>query len=346
MENKIFEVNSRCSEELNACTSTRELQDLKVKYLGKSGELTLMLKGIKEFPAEDRPRVGNMINELRKSLECMFSKQNEILADSELKQQLQSEQVDISLTSTKPVGTLHPITLVTNEIVDLFVALGFEVADGPEIETDYYNFQALNIPLDHPARDMQDTFYITDGILLRTQTSSVQARLMQNKKPPLKMVCPGKVFRSDSDASHSPVFNQIEGLVVDENITLRDLKGTLEYLAKHLFGDKTKVRFRPSYFPFTEPSVEVDLTCSNCGGKGCSLCKGTGWIEVLGAGMVHPYVLENCNIDSNKYTGYAFGMGVERIAMIKYGIPDIRLFYENDVRFLRQFVSKIGGENK
>ena len=208
---------------------------------------------------------------------------------------------------------------------------------GPEIETDYYNFQALNIPYDHPARDMQDTFYISDGILLRTHTSPMQARLMEKKKPPIKMLCPGKVFRSDSDASHSPVFHQIEALVVDENVTLCDLKGTLEYLASKLFGKSTKVRFRPSFFPFTEPSVEVDLSCSNCGGKGCSLCKGTGWIEVLGAGMVNPFVLENCGIDSSKYNGYAFGIGLERIAMIKYGIPDIRLFYENDARFIKQF---------
>ena len=245
--------------------------------------------------------------------------------------------MDVSLNTQQPWGALHPVTLVENEMMNLLVSMGFEVLSGPELETDYYNFQALNIPADHPARDMQDTFYITDNILLRTQTSAMQARLMEHKQPPIKMICPGKVFRSDSDASHSPVFHQIEGLVVDENITLCDLKGTLEYLASHFFGPDTKVRFRPSFFPFTEPSVEVDLTCSNCGGKGCSLCKGTGWIEVLGAGMVHPYVLENCGIDSKKYTGYAFGWGVERIAMIKYGIPDIRLFYENDQRFLKQF---------
>ncbi|MGN1066819.1 MAG: phenylalanine--tRNA ligase subunit alpha, partial [Candidatus Fimimonas sp.] len=234
-------------------------------------------------------------------------------------------------------GALHPVTLIVNRISELLIPMGFEVVSGPEIESDYYNFQAVNIPADHPARDMQDTFYITDSILLRTQTSPMQARLMERKKPPIKMICPGKVFRSDSDASHSPVFHQMEGLVVDENITLCDLKGILEYLAQNLFGKDTKVRFRPSYFPFTEPSVEVDLTCSNCGGKGCSLCKGTGWIEVLGAGMVNPVVLENCGIDSKKYTGYAFGWGLERVAMIKYGIPDIRLFYENDKRFLEQF---------
>ncbi|HIW55770.1 MAG TPA: phenylalanine--tRNA ligase subunit alpha, partial [Firmicutes bacterium] len=228
-------------------------------------------------------------------------------------------------------------TLVADEIMDIFKGLGFEVLEGPEIETDYYCFEALNIPKNHPARDMQDTFYITDNILLRTHTSPNQVRVMEKKQPPIKMLCPGKVYRSDDDASHSPMFHQIEGLVVDKHITLCDLQGTLEAFAQALFDEKTKTRFRPSFFPFTEPSVEVDLTCSNCGGKGCKLCKGTGWIEVLGAGMVHPKVLENCGISSEKYTGYAFGMGLERIAMIKYGIPNIKLFFENDARFLKQF---------
>ena len=260
------------------------------------------------------------------------------IAEMELQHKLKSEKVDISLKSLdEPLGTLHPVTLITQQIQEMLIPLGFKVLEGPEIETDYYSFQALNIPKDHPARDMQDTFYITDSILLRPHTSPMQARFMENNQPPIKIVCPGKVFRSDSDASHSPVFHQIEGLVVDKHLTLCDLKGTLEYIAQNLFTKDTKVRFRPSYFPFTEPSVEVDLSCSNCGGKGCSLCKGTGWIEVLGAGMVNPFVLENCGIDSKQYTGYAFGIGIERIAMIKYGIPDIRLFYENDARFLRQF---------
>ena len=313
------------------------LQELKVRFLGKVGEVTSLLKSIKDLPQEERPSFGAKVNQLRNLLEDAFAQRQQTLSETEIKNKLQKEKVDVSLTAVSPWGALHPVTLIENKISSLLVSMGFEVIAGPEIETDYYNFQALNIPQDHPARDMQDTFYITDSILLRTQTSAMQARLMEKKQPPIKMICPGKVFRSDSDSSHSPVFHQIEGLVVDENITLCDLKGTLEYLAKNLFGKETKVRFRPSYFPFTEPSVEVDLTCSNCGGKGCSLCKGTGWIEVLGAGMVNPAVLENCGIDSEKYTGYAFGWGMDRIAMIKYGIPDIRLFYENDQRFLKQF---------
>ncbi len=334
---KILQMQTTCLDQLNQCSSLAQLQELKVRFLGKTGELTTLLKSIKDLPAEERPTFGAKVNELRNKLESAFADKSAQLKAEEMARRLSDEKVDISLNTMQPWGALHPITLVQNTICDMLIAMGFEVLAGPEIETDYYNFQALNIPADHPARDMQDTFYITDSILLRTQTSPMQARHMENKKPPIKMICPGKVFRSDSDASHSPVFHQIEGLVVDENITLCDLKGTLEYLASHLFGPQTQVRFRPSYFPFTEPSVEVDLTCSNCGGKGCSLCKGTGWIEVLGAGMVNPIVLENCGIDSKKYTGYAFGLGVERIAMIKYGIPDIRLFYENDKRFLKQF---------
>ena len=333
----IEEIKLAFDSEMSACKTLQQLQELKVKYLGKTGELTVLLKSIKDLPAEERPAFGAKVNVLRGELETRFAEAAEQLKQEDMQRRLQEEKVDISLTSSEPLGALHPVTLIENQISELLVAMGFEVLSGPEIETDYYNFQALNIPSDHPARDMQDTFYITDSILLRTHTSPMQARLMERKKPPIKMICVGKVFRSDSDSSHSPVFHQIEGLVVDKNITLCDLKGTLEYIASNLFGKDTKVRFRPSFFPFTEPSVEVDLTCSNCGGKGCSLCKGTGWIEVLGAGMVNPFVLENCGIDSKKYNGYAFGIGVERIAMIKYGIPDIRLFYENDQRFLKQF---------
>lgn len=334
---KIEEIRLNFETELSECQTSAQLQDLKVKYMGKSGALTTLLKGIKDLPAEERPTFGSKVNELRNLFEVELSKKSSELKALELQRQLENEKVDISLCDMQPWGALHPVTRVKNEICDLLIAMGFEVVPGPEIETDYYNFQALNIPYDHPARDMQDTFYLSDGILLRTQTSAMQARYMENKKPPIKMVCPGKVFRSDNDASHSPVFHQIEGLVVDRNVTLRDLKGTLEYLASHLFDSNTKVRFRPSYFPFTEPSVEVDLTCCNCGGKGCSLCKGTGWIEVLGAGMVNPFVLDNCGIDSSVYNGYAFGMGLDRIAMIKYGIPDIRLLFENDKRLLKQF---------
>lgn len=335
---KIAEIKNKFDAEAQLCQTVEQAQEVKVRYLGKSGELTALLKGIRDLPQEERPTFGAKVNELRNYMEATLQARLAELKALEMQRRLQQEKVDVSLTDVRPWGALHPITLVENEICRLMTAMGFEVLSGPEIETDYYNFQALNIPYDHPARDMQDTFYITDNILLRTHTSPMQARLMEKKKPPIKMVCPGKVFRSDSDASHSPVFHQIEALVVDEKVTLCDLKGTLEYLAAHLFGESTKVRFRPSFFPFTEPSVEVDLSCSNCGGKGCSLCKGTGWIEVLGAGMVNPFVLDNCGIDSSKYNGYAFGIGLERIAMIKYGIPDIRLFYENDVRFLKQFV--------
>ena len=334
---RIEEIKKSCFEELEGCGSLFALQELKVKYLGKSGLLTALLKSIKDLPAEERPTFGAKVNVLRNALEEGFEQKSKLLAENEMRERLEKERVDVSLLDVDSRGALHPITLVEKEICQLLTTLGFEVLSGPEIETDHYNFEMLNIPADHPARDMQDTFYVTDSILLRTHTSPMQARLMEKKQPPIKMICPGKVFRSDSDSSHSPVFHQIEGLVVDEHVTLRDLKGTLEYLAKNLFGKDTKVRFRPSYFPFTEPSVEVDLSCSNCGGKGCSLCKGTGWIEVLGAGMVNPAVLENCGIDSKKYTGYAFGWGLERVAMIKYGIPDIRMFYENDKRFLKQF---------
>jgi phenylalanyl-tRNA synthetase alpha chain len=337
MKEKINLLENQCLAEISAAQTLPKLTEVKVKYLGKSGELTLLLRGIKDVAPDQRPAVGNLVNDLRNKLEGAFKGAETALADAAMQQKLQNEAVDISLTATKPLGTLHPITLVTNEIVGMLTTLGFKVVEGPEIESDYYNFQALNIPADHPARDMQDTFYITEGILLRTHTSPMQARHMEKNQPPIKIICPGKVFRSDSDASHSPIFHQIEGLVVDEHLTMRDLKGTLEYLARQLFSADTKVRFRPSYFPFTEPSVEVDLTCSNCHGKGCPLCKGTGWIEVLGAGMVNPKVLETCGIDSTKYTGYAFGIGIERVAIIKYGIPDIRLFFECDTRFLKQF---------
>lgn len=337
MQQKIDAIRSQCISDIEQCTNLQQLQNVRVKYLGKSGELTLLLKGIKDVASEMRPVVGNMVNELRRVLTQAIDCAEHNLATKALQQQLDKEKLDISLTECPQWGTMHPVTLVENEICNLLGELGFEVVKGPEIEREYYNFTALNIPEDHPSRDLQDTFYINTEFLLRTQTSAMQARHMEQHKPPIKMVCPGKVFRPDSDASHSPVFHQIEGLVVDTHITLCDLKGTLEYLAQNLFDKNTQVRFRPSYFPFTEPSVEVDLTCSNCHGKGCSLCKGTGWIEVLGAGMVNPYVLEKVGIDSNKYTGFAFGMGVERIAIIKYGIPDIRMFYENDVRFLKQF---------
>lgn len=341
MKEKIKELIDKSLQEISQCKIITDLKDIKVRILGKSGELTSILRSMKDVPAEERPTVGTFVNEARNKLESAFSDAEKQLAEAEMNQKINSEFVDITLRKKVPVvetlGTLHPLTKMQNEILTLFSNLGFSVSEGPEIETDYYNFKALNIPDDHPARDMQDTFYITPNILLRTHTSPNQVRTMEVQKPPIKMVCPGKVYRSDSDSSHSPIFHQIEGLVVDEHITMCDLMGTLEYMAKNLFDCSTKIRFRPSYFPFTEPSVEVDLSCCNCGGKGCSLCKGTGWVEVLGAGMVHPFVLENCGIDSTKYSAYAFGFGIERMAIIKYGIPDIRLFYENDVRFLKQF---------
>ena len=337
MKQQIENIKQEFAQELQNATTVANFQELRVKYVGKSGVVTGLLRQIKDVAPQDRASVGNMINDLRKGVEVQLAETEEKFAQVELENKLKAEQIDISLLNGQQWGTRHPIDKVKDEIIDLFKGIGFEVCEGPELETDYYNFQALNLPLEHPSRDMQDTFYFNDNILLRTQTSAMQARLMEKKGPPIKMLCPGKVFRADSDASHSPVFHQIEGLVVDTDITLRDLKGTLEYVAQRLFDEQTQVRFRPSYFPFTEPSVEVDLTCCNCHGKGCSLCKGTGWIEVLGAGMVNPFVLENCGIDSNKYTGYAFGFGIERMAMIKYGIPDIRLFFENDIRFLKQF---------
>lgn len=342
MNDKIRELIDSCKAKIGDIKdmTAAELQKIKSESLGKNSELSNLLKSMRDVPAAERPKFGQMVNEARKIIEEAFAEAENKMKDKLLREKLEKEKVDITLpcdSASQSRGHLHPITLVANEIMDIFKGLGFEVLEGPEIETDYYSFEALNIPKNHPARDMQDTFYITENILLRPHTSPNQVRTMEKKKPPIKMLCPGKVYRSDDDASHSPMFHQIEGLVVDKHITLCDLQGTLEAFAKALFDQRTKTRFRPSFFPFTEPSVEVDLSCSNCGGKGCKLCKGTGWIEVLGAGMVHPKVLENCGISADKYTGYAFGMGLERIAMIKYGIPNIKLFFENDVRFLKQF---------
>lgn len=338
MKERIEQLRQEFFEEVKNCLSLDELNNVKVKYLGKSGQFTALLKGLKDLSPEDKPVFGALLNKAKGEMETVLENAKAELQSKSISDKLAKESVDITISKNEQrVGTLHPIQLMQNQIIEIFEGLGFSVKEGPEAETDYFNFQALNIPSDHPARDMQDTFFLGKEILLRTHTSPNQARVMSAEKPPLKIVCPGKVYRPDSDASHSPMFHQIEGLVVDKHLTLCDLKGTLETVAKKLFGGETKVRFRPSYFPFTEPSVEVDLTCSACGGKGCSLCKGTGWIEVLGAGMVHPFVLENCGIDSKEYNGYAFGFGLERFAMIKYGIPDIRLFFENDVNFLKQF---------
>lgn len=321
----------------NAKTSA-ELNDVRVKYLGKSGEISALMRDMAGVPKEERPVVGKLVNEVRFAVEESLTAKAELLKEEEKNARLKAEEIDVTLPSNgQKLGTLHPLTLVKNELIDIFAGMGFSVVEGPEIESDVFNFQLLNVPKDHPARDMQDTFYINDNIVLRTQTSAVQARVMTTTKPPIRIVCPGKVYRSDDDASHSPIFNQFEGLAVDKHITMGDLQGCLETFAQKMFSKDTKVRLRPSYFPFTEPSVEVDVTCSMCHGKGCRVCKGTGWVEILGAGIVNSAVLDMCGIDSKEYSGFAFGFGIDRIAMIKYGIPNIKMLFENDVRFLEQF---------
>ncbi len=320
-------------------TDDASLEALRIKYLGKKGELTALLRGMGQLSAEERPVVGQIANEVREEIEAALTEKKAVLAQKALEARLASEKLDVTVPGKKSkIGHCHPLTLVQRDMEDIFIGMGFSIAEGPEVEYDYYNFQALNIPENHPARDTQDTFYITDKILLRSQTSPVQARTMEVQKPPIRIISPGRVYRSDAmDATHSPLFHQMEGLVVDKGITMGDLKGMLETFAKTEFGEDTKVRFRPHHFPFTEPSAEVDISCFMCGGKGCRLCKGEGWIEILGAGMVHPNVLRNCGIDPEVYSGFAFGMGIERIAMLKYHINDIRYFYENDVRFIEQF---------
>ncbi|MBQ8409617.1 MAG: phenylalanine--tRNA ligase subunit alpha [Clostridia bacterium] len=320
-------------------TDDAALEALRIKYLGKKGELTAVLRGMGQLSAEERPVVGQIANEVRAEIESAITAKKAVLADAALDAKLAAEKLDVTVPGKKSkVGHRHPLTLVQRDMEEIFIGMGFSIAEGPEVEYDYYNFQALNIPENHPARDTQDTFYITDKILLRSQTSPVQARTMEVQKPPIRIISPGRVYRSDAmDATHSPLFHQMEGLVVDKGITMGDLKGMLETFARQEFGEETKVRFRPHHFPFTEPSAEVDISCFMCGGKGCRLCKGEGWIEILGAGMVHPNVLRNCGIDPEVYSGFAFGMGVERIAMLKYHVDDIRHFYENDVRFIEQF---------
>lgn len=338
MQEKLQAILHKAVEALASSETSQAINDLKVKFLGKSGEVTALLKSLKDYSAEERPLAGKLINELRQKIEEFISNREKFIIEKEKFARFEVEALDVTLSKpSREYGALHPISIVINDIIDTFIGLGFEVKDGPEIELDYYNFTALNTPEDHPARDMQDTFYITDRFLLRSQTSAVQVHTMEQQKPPIRIVCPGKVYRSDDDASHSPMFHQIEGLVVDEHITLCDLQGMLDTFAKSFFSPTTKVRLRPSYFPFTEPSVEVDLSCSMCGGAGCRLCKGTGWLEVLGAGIVNPAVLELSGIDSQKYTGLAFGLGVERAAMIKYGIPNMKFLFENDIRLLKQY---------
>ncbi len=338
MQEKFELLKQKAKEELEIIESTRTLNDLRAKYVGKNGEVTALLRGMKDVPADQRASFGKMVNELKEEISGYFNAKEELLKQEELNQKFKSEAVDVTLPGVLVEnGSIHPLNIVKNKILNAFCGMGFEVFEGPEIDTDYYCFQALNIPKDHPARDMQDTFYISDNILLRPHTSPGQVRTMENKKPPIKVLSPGRVYRADDDASHSPMFHQIEGLVVDKGVSLCDLKGLLDEFVKIMFDSDTKTRFRPSYFPFTEPSVEVDVTCCKCHGKGCSLCKGTGWIEILGAGVVNKKVLEMSGIDSNEYSGLAFGLGIERITMIKYGISDIRTLFENNLKFLKQF---------
>ena len=338
MKEKFNTIKANAINDLKSVNSSNALTELKAKYIGKSGEVTLLLRGMKDVPFEERANFGKLVNDLKEEILLLFADKEISLKQNLLKERYEKEAVDITLPGkTVLSGGLHPLTLVKNKIIDAFTGMGFEVFEGPEIDSDYYCFQALNIPKDHPARDMQDTFYFTENILLRPHTSPGQVRTMENKKPPIKILSPGRVYRADDDASHSPMFHQIEGLVVDKGVSLCDLKGLLDEFVKIIFDSDTKTRFRPSYFPFTEPSVEVDVTCCKCHGTGCSLCKGTGWIEILGAGIVNKNVLEMSGIDSNEYSGLAFGLGIERITMIKYGISDIRTLFENNVKFLSQF---------
>ena len=341
MKDKLQKIRENAIAEIEKSDGLEELNEVRQSILGKKGELTAVLKGMKDVAPEDRPKVGQWVNETRAAIETKLEAKIEKLEAEALKLRYEKEKIDVTMPAERGVkGDLHPVTQVTNQLTDIFSSMGFEIYEGAEIETDYYNFTALNTPQDHPARDMQDTFYLSPEFLLRTQTSAGQIHVMEAKKPPIKVVSPGKVFRSDDDATHSPMFTQMEGLVVDKGITLCDLKGMLEQLVKKIFGKETSTRLRPSYFPFTEPSVEVDVSCFQCGGKGCSLCKGTGWIEVLGAGVVNNKVLEGCGIDTNEYSGFAFGVGVERIAMLKYGINNIKLLFESDMRVLKQIDDK------
>ena len=339
MRSQLEQIKENALKELHDCLEGKGLDALRVKYLGKKGELTTILKQMGKLSAEERPVIGQMANEVRQTLEDAVARRQEELKAKELDRRLASEKLDITMPGkTRAEGGLHPLSIVQEDLIDIFRSMGFDVVDGPEIETDYYCFEALNVPKDHPARDMQDTFYLSDNLLLRSQTSSAQIRTMEARKPPIRIVCPGRVFRADEvDATHSPVFHQMEGLVVDKGITMCDLKGILEQFAHEIYGPETKVKFRPSFFPFTEPSVEVDVSCSECGGKGCRVCKGSGWIEILGAGMVHPNVLAGCSIDPEVYSGFAFGIGLDRLTITKYKISDIRLLFENDLRFLEQF---------
>lgn len=339
MKEKLEQIKAEAIAKISAAKSLDELNDVRVTQLGKKGALTGILKGMKDVAPEDKPKIGQLVNEARADIEAALDKAKAEMERKVREAKMKSEVIDVTLPAKKNnVGHRHPNTIALEEVERIFVGMGYEVVEGPEVEKDYYNFEALNIPADHPAKDEQDTFYVNGDILLRTQTSSTQVHEMEKGKLPIRMIAPGRVFRADEvDATHSPSFHQIEGLVIDKNITFADLKGTLAEFAKELFGEETKVKFRPHHFPFTEPSAEVDVTCFKCGGSGCRFCKGSGWIEILGCGMVHPHVLEMSGIDPEEYTGFAFGVGLERIALLKYEIDDMRLLYENDIRFLKQF---------
>ena len=339
MNEKLQQIRENAVAQIEAADSLEKLNEIRIAFLGKKGELTAIMKSMKDIPKEDRPAFGQMVNETRTEIESKMDAMKNTLARKAREAQMAAEVIDVTLPAKKnALGHRHPNTIALDEVERIFIGMGYEVIEGPEIEKDYYNFEALNIPANHPARDEQDTFYINKQMLLRTQTSGAQVHAMETQPLPIRMIAPGRVYRSDEvDATHSPCFHQIEGLVIDKNITFADLKGTLAEFARELFGPETKVKFRPHHFPFTEPSAEMDVTCFKCGGKGCRMCKGSGWIEILGCGMVHPKVLEMSNIDPDKYSGFAFGIGLERIALLKYEIDDMRLLYENDVRFLKQF---------
>jgi len=339
MKEKLEMIKVAVLEELKGAAIKTDLENIRVKYLGKKGELTQILRGMGQLSNEQRPIVGKLANEVRENIETFITKASDILKSNANEIKLKSEVIDISMPGRKQtIGKRHPLDLTLEKVNEIFLSMGFAIEEGPEVETDYYNFEALNIPKNHPARGEQDTFYINDSVVLRTQTSGMQIRTMEIQKPPIKMISPGKVYRSDAvDATHSPIFYQIEGLIVDKGITFADLKGTLELFTKKMFGEEMKMKFRPHHFPFTEPSAEVDTTCFVCNGKGCKVCSGSGWIELWGCGMVHPQVLRNCGIDPEVYSGFAFGFGLDRIAMLKYGIDDIRALYESDMRFLKQF---------
>ncbi|MBD7913668.1 phenylalanine--tRNA ligase subunit alpha [Clostridium sp. Sa3CUN1] len=339
MQEQLMSIKENAFNELKDAINSAKLEEIRVKYLGKKGELTTILRSMGGLSKEERPVVGKLVNEVKKEVEDKIEEMLTSIKEKEKNAKLASEVIDISMPGKKNIiGKRHPLDLTLESMKDIFISMGFTVEEGPEVELDYYNFEALNIPKNHPARSEQDTFYVNDNLVLRTQTSPVQIRVMENQKPPIKMIAPGKVYRSDAvDATHSPIFYQMEGLVIDKGVTFADLKGTLELFAKKMFGENVKTKFRPHHFPFTEPSAEMDATCFVCEGKGCRVCKGSGWIELLGCGMVHPEVLRNCGIDPEVYSGFAFGFGVDRMVMLKYGIDDIRLLYESDMRFLNQF---------